>query len=169
MTDIANANPNQNFEEKPEDIPEEKSSKLHKHLRHRNILIITIIIVVLLAISVSGTKKPKDSIEPPATTPVAAVENNNAVAQQTKQPTLVSEKTYNDIIWKHLAKIGDLSRPMNISCSAKFPPPEPCASNIKTYRVELLNTKAEMDSIIAQHGQAGADLNRAGSQLLQKL
>jgi hypothetical protein len=82
---------------------------------------------------------------------------NGLSSAQISNSAPVNEKSYFNTVWTHLDTIGTLSESMNVSCSVKFPPPEPCASDIAAFQSELLKTKADLDQVSAPASFDAAD------------
>jgi len=143
----------------PFNNPEVSPIKKPSWVRRHKILTVLIVIGVLFILGALSPNKHKNAPltnqassgqtqQTTGNTPQLSTVNGLApVPVSSKAP--VNEKTYFQTVWSHLDTIGKLSQTMNQSCTVKFPPPEPCASDIQAYQQELLNTKSDLDQVSA--------------------
>ncbi len=172
-SDSTQTSPEQNLSNIPQlPLPNNVESTPEKRgwLHSRKAQVVIAVFVLLLALGVLTPKKHSDvtrqspsSAAKPASTNAQLVPVNGLSSAQINSSAPTNEKTYFNTVWSHLDTIGSLSLPMNQSCSVKFPPPEPCASDIQAYQAELLKTKADLDQVSApvSFQQADVTLRRA--------
>ena len=141
-------------------------TKSPRKLLGRPKMLIPLGVIVLLVVSgvilhARAVKMKNATAGSQATSPSAATQNpNQAATSNTTQPTT---KGYFATVVTDLGSIDQLGQAMDQSCAVKFPPPQPCMSDIQAYQQELLATKTDLSQVSAPTSFQQADTTMRGA------